>query len=63
MTKRHKRTERGSYYRALAEGYKVLKPTVADSFQSAADHYDQNDPPLEPVVKAGDDERDRREVD
>jgi hypothetical protein len=29
MTKRRKRTERGLYCRALAEGYKVLKPTLA----------------------------------
>jgi len=29
MTKRRKRTERGSYCRALAESYKVLLPTLA----------------------------------
>ena len=66
MTKRRKRTERGLHYRALAEGYKVLKPTVAGSFERAAEHYDQSDPPLELVAetgKAGGDERERKAAD
>jgi hypothetical protein len=65
MTKHRKRTERGLHYRALAEGYKVLRPTVADSFGSAAEYYDQSDPPLEPEAKpgkAGDDERERKKA-
>jgi len=63
MTNRRKRTERGLHYRALAEGYKILNPTVADSFELAAEHYDRSDPPLERVAetgKAGDDERDKK---
>ena len=47
MTKRRKRTFRGSHYRALAEGYKILNPTVAESFQLAAEHYDHYDPALD----------------
>jgi hypothetical protein len=65
MTKRRKRTERGSHYRALAEGYKVLNPTVADSFELAAEHYDQSDPPLELAAdtgEAGGDEPERKAV-
>ena len=66
MTKRRKRTERGFHYRALAEGYKILNRSVAGSFQSAAEHYDQSDPPLELVAetgKAGNDERERKASD
>jgi hypothetical protein len=53
MTKRRKRTERGLYYRALAEGYKILNPTVADSFELAAEHDDRSDPPQESVAETG----------
>ena len=51
-----KRPRRGHRYRALAYGYKILKSPVADSFKAAAEHYDQTDPPLDPVglnVKGG----------
>jgi hypothetical protein len=48
MTKHRKRTERRLHYRALAEGYKILKPKVAESFQMAADYYDGRDPPIDP---------------
>jgi hypothetical protein len=51
-----KRPGRGHRYRALAYGYKILKSPVADSFKAAAEHYDQTDPPLDPVglnVKGG----------
>jgi hypothetical protein len=52
------------HYRALAEGYKVLKPAVAGSFESAAEHYDHSDPPLEPDTgKAGGDDREGKKVD
>ncbi len=50
MTKRQ--TQRGLHYRALAEGYRALKPQVAASYKLAADHYDHNDPPLETVARA-----------
>ena len=66
MTKRRKRTERGLHYRALAEGYKLLNPTVADSFELAAEHYDRSDPPLERVAKTGKawgDEREKKADD
>ena len=61
MAKRYRRTQRGAHYQALAEGYKVLNPTLASSFQSAAEHYDHSDLlPLELVGetrKAGGEER------
>ena len=66
MTKHRKRTERGLHYRALAEGYKVLNPSLAGSFQSAAEHYDHSDPPVELVPetgKTGGDEREGKAVD
>jgi hypothetical protein len=52
MTKRQTRTRRGLRYQALAEGYKLLKPEVAKSYQLAADHYDRSDPPLDLVADA-----------
>ena len=46
MKTRRKRTVRGTEYRALAEGYAILKSPVAESFGQAADHYDETDPPV-----------------
>jgi hypothetical protein len=40
------RTERGLRYQALAEGYKLLKPELAETYQFAADYYDHSDPSL-----------------
>jgi hypothetical protein len=45
--KSHRRTRRGAHYRALAEGYSILNPSIAESFRHAADHYDNADPPLD----------------
>jgi hypothetical protein len=45
MSKSRKRTRRGAHYRALAEGYEILKSPLAGSFYQAAEHYDQTDPP------------------
>ena len=46
MSKSRKRTRRGGHYRALAEGYEMLKSPLAGSFYRAAEHYDQTDPPV-----------------
>jgi hypothetical protein len=54
MTKQRSRTQRGLHYQALAEGYKILRPGVAESFRLAAEHYDQADPPLDPRAKRED---------
>jgi hypothetical protein len=62
MPKRRKSTQRGSHYRALAEGYQALNPSVAGSFQSAAEYYDHSDPPLEMAAEPGGDERERKAV-
>jgi len=43
MSKSRKRT---AHYRALAEGYEMLKSPLAGSFYRAAEHYDQADPPV-----------------
>jgi hypothetical protein len=43
--KSHKRTHRGVKYDALAEGYKILKSPLADSFSAAAEHYEKADAP------------------
>ena len=44
MGKSRKRTRRGAQYRALAEGYEMLKLPLAGSFYQAAEYYDQADP-------------------
>jgi hypothetical protein len=46
MSKSRKRTRRGAHYRALAEGYAMLKSPLAGSFYRAAEHYDQTDQPV-----------------
>ena len=46
MTKSRKRTRRGDHFRALAEGYGMLKSPLAGSFYRAAEHYDQTDQPV-----------------
>jgi hypothetical protein len=47
MSKSRKRTRRGAQYRALAEGYEMLKSPLAGSFyRAAAEYYDQTDPPV-----------------
>ena len=55
MRKRQRHTKRGLYYQALAEGYKLLKPGVADTYQLAADYYEHSDLPVE-ANKRGEDE-------
>ena len=52
MKKPRKRTRRGRYYRALADGYAILKSPVAGSFGRAADHYEETDPPAEAPTEA-----------
>jgi hypothetical protein len=47
MKSPRKRTHRGLHYRALAEGSKLMNSPVAGSFEAAAEHFDQSDPPLE----------------
>ena len=45
LSKSRKRTLRGAHFRALAEGYAVLKSPLAGSFYRAAEYYDQTDQP------------------
>ena len=51
MKKLRKHSRRGAHYRALAEGYSMLNPSVAESFRHAADYYDNTDPPFETEVE------------
>jgi hypothetical protein len=46
-TKPDKRTYRELQYRKMAEGYRILKSPVAGSYHAAAEHYKENDPPLD----------------
>jgi len=45
--KKRRQTRRRLRYRALAEGYALLNSPTAGTFHRAADHYDNNDPPLD----------------
>jgi hypothetical protein len=47
LAKTRKRTYRELQYRKMAEGYRLLKSPVADSYHAAAEHYRENDPPLD----------------
>jgi hypothetical protein len=47
-TKSRKRTFRGLQYQKMAEGYKLLRSPVADSYHAAAEHYREVDPPIDP---------------
>jgi hypothetical protein len=47
MKKPRKRTRRGVKYHALADGYKTLKSPLADSFDAAANYFNETDPPFD----------------
>jgi hypothetical protein len=47
MRKLRERPHRGHHYRQLAEGYRVLKSPLAETFSAAAEHYQESDPPVE----------------
>jgi hypothetical protein len=43
LVKPRKRTYRELHYRKMADGYRLLKSPVADSYHAAAEHYQQSD--------------------
>jgi hypothetical protein len=43
MKKPRKRTHRGVKYDALAQGFKVMKSPLAESFEAASEHYERTD--------------------
>ena len=53
MDKSRKHTKRGNHYRTMAEGYQILKSPLADSYNAAAEHYREADPPFDPLAEAG----------
>jgi hypothetical protein len=48
MGKSLKRTKRGDHYQTMAAGFQILKSPLAASYNAAAEHYRQSDPPLDP---------------
>jgi hypothetical protein len=52
--KKRRRTERGRKYKALAEGYRLLRSPIAASLEAAAEHYEEADEPqtLRPGAKS-----------
>ncbi|HEY4404543.1 MAG TPA: hypothetical protein VGN55_07795 [Xanthobacteraceae bacterium] len=48
MGKSRKHTRRGDHYQAMAAGYQLLKSPLADSYNAAAEHYRETDPPSDP---------------
>ena len=46
MKKPRKRTRRGIKFDALADGYKILKSPLAQTFRATAEHFDETDPPV-----------------
>jgi hypothetical protein len=61
MGKSHKRTTRGDHYQAMAAGYQLLKSPLADSYNAAAEHYRERDPPSDPRPDRADGSGSRRE--
>ena len=53
MNKSRKRTKRGNHYQTMAEGYQILRSPLADSYNAAAEHYREADPPFDPLAEAG----------
>jgi hypothetical protein len=47
MKKPHKHTRRGFKYHTVAEGYKILKSPLADSYNAAAEHFSERDPAVD----------------
>jgi hypothetical protein len=51
VKKSRKRTKRGNHYQTMAEGYQILRSPLADSYTAAAEHYQQTDPPFDPLAE------------
>jgi hypothetical protein len=43
MTKPRKRTRRGIQYETLAEGYKIMKSPLAETYEATAEQFEQTD--------------------
>ena len=52
LAKSRKRTYRELQYQKMADGYRLLRSPVADSYSAAAQHYQQADPPIDPPASA-----------
>jgi hypothetical protein len=50
VQKSRKHTKRGDHYRTMAEGYQILKSPLAEAYNAAAEHYQESDPPREPLA-------------
>ena len=61
MEKSRKRTRRGDHYQAMAAGYQLLKSPLADSYNAAAEHYRDSDPPADPRHERADGSDARRQ--
>jgi hypothetical protein len=53
VNKLRKHTKRGNHYQTMAEGYQILRSPLADSYNAAAEHYRETDPPFDPQAEAG----------
>jgi hypothetical protein len=52
MGKSGKRSKRGDHYQTMAAGYQMLRSPLADSYNAAAGHYHESDPPHDPAADA-----------
>jgi hypothetical protein len=52
VKKSRKHTKRGNHYQTMAEGYQILRSPLADSYNAAAEHYRETDPPFDPLAEA-----------
>jgi hypothetical protein len=44
---KRKHTKRGHHYETMAVGFQILKSPLAVTYSAAAEHYTENDPPLD----------------
>ena len=51
LGKSRKRTKRGDHYQTMAAGYQILRSPLADSYNAAAEHYRESDPPIDPATE------------
>jgi hypothetical protein len=52
VKKSRRHTKRGDHYQTMAEGYQILRSPLADSYNAAAEHYHETDPPFDPLAEA-----------
>jgi hypothetical protein len=62
VKKSRKHTRRGNHYQTMAEGYQLLRSPLADSYNAAAEHYQESDSPFDPRAEAKKEAKEAKEA-